>query len=559
MGYKKQSGRLGESTAASYKPVTIPASIGGINGISSLSAMPASDAIYMFNLVPVEFGIRLRKGYREWATGCGTEDVRTILNYESNLDQTGDKLWAVTKEGIWDVTTFGETSPTQDVVFSDNTDPAGYGVKCEFTNDESGHYMFYADGKNGLHQYTDATGLWTIPAGGTAPGEWSYDIPGGAIDQPFPVDDIVFVMQHKQRIWVILENDDDAWYLPVTAIAGKLKRFIFGSKFPRGGRLMGLWTWTVDGGAGLNDYLMGIGKAGDVVMYSGGDPELVETTAADPWVGVGSWYVGDMPASRRVVSQHGAEMYILSSFGLTSVRDLLGGIVASDIATSAASKIARYLREDVNSALERYDWELSLHPADGFLQIILPEPSNTPYTQYVQNLTTQAWGMWENVPMLCAETWNAEYIMGSKAGVVLLYEGGYDGRTLAGDAGNPVEFRTLSSFQGYDAHGLNKRAGFARAIAVTSGAVTWNVQAVYDYQIDALVTQPGAVPANAGSLWDSAIWNTDVWGYGALSTTQLSIGTMGMGRTIAIACRGSATDRFTLAAWDLSFTQGGFL
>lgn len=558
--YKKKPGRLGASDASSYQPVTIPASVGGINGLSALSAMPQEDAIYMFNLVPSEFGIRLRKGYREWATGCGTGDVRTILNYESNQSgAVNDKMWAVTNEGIWDVTTFGETTPTQDVTFTDTDDPAGYGVKAEFTNDEGGHYMFYADGKNGLHQYTDSGGLWSVPVGGTAAGEWSYDIPGGAADQPFPVADIAFVMLHKQRIWVVLENDDDAWYLPVAAIAGKLKKFGFGAKFPRGGRLMGLWSWTVDGGDGVNDFLIAIGRAGDVLMYSGGDPELTDTTSADPWVGVGSWYVGDMPASRRSVIQHGSEMFILSSFGLTSVRDLLGGIAAEDLVTSAAGKVARYLRADIATALDRYDWQLTIHPGDGFMQIITPEPTNTPYLQYVQNLSTKAWGMWEAVPMICGETWNGEYFMGGKAGVMLAYDGGFDGRTLAGDPGNPVKFRTLSSFQGYGAASQNKRAGFARAIAVTSAAVSWNVEAVYDYQIDTPIAEPSETPQATGSLWNAAIWSVDTWSFGALDTTELSIGTMGLGRTVAVACRGSSTDRFTLVSWDLAFTQGGFL
>ena len=89
-------------------------------------AMPPQDCIATFNLMPVELGLRLRKGYREWATGAGTADVRTMLNFKSDSsDPTKDRLWAVTNEGIYDVTTFNTTSPTKDVTFLVATDPAG--------------------------------------------------------------------------------------------------------------------------------------------------------------------------------------------------------------------------------------------------------------------------------------------------------------------------------------------------------------------------------------------------------------------------------------------------
>jgi len=541
------------------KNYTVPSSVGGINSVNALNAMSPTDCIYTYNLMPVEYGLELRKGYREWANGCGTFDVRTILNYESN--KTGvenDRLWAVTAEGIWDVTNFGETNPTQEVVFANTTEPAGWGVKCEFTNDAGRHYMFYADGQNGLWQFSDDTDIWEQPVGGLGPTEWSWDPPGGGVDQPFPVEDIAFVMLHKLRIWVILEDQDDGWYLPVGAIAGKLERFIFGSKMPRGGRLMGLWNWTVDGGNGVDDLLIAIGRAGDVIVYQGEDPEITgaSDSIAQPWAQVGSWYIGDLTASRRPVIEYGADMYVLSSFGLTNLPNLFRGAAGTAIVGSPSAKITRFLRQDVKEGISGHGWSLTIHPADGFLQIITPEPGNTPYIQYGQNLTTKGWGLWEGVPILCGEEWNGEYFMGGKTGVVWIYDGTLDGTLLDGTQGEAITFRTLTSFQVYgESHAHFKRAGFIRTVGVTSGTLTFNVQAVYDYDITATIDPPVSTPVAQGSLWNSSVWNVDLWA-GGLTGGSLPTGVSGMGRAIAVAINGAATARINMVAWDITVTEG---
>ena len=109
--------QLSAPTVNSY---TFPASVGGINTASSLMMMPPEDAIYAYNLMPSEYGMRLRKGYREWAINCVVDstlnnDVKTILPFESNSRNLSfNRLFAVTSEGIWDVTNSGEFSyPTK--------------------------------------------------------------------------------------------------------------------------------------------------------------------------------------------------------------------------------------------------------------------------------------------------------------------------------------------------------------------------------------------------------------------------------------------------------------
>ena len=453
----KTLGRYGRATPPTVQPYTFPASVGGVNAVDSLMMMPPQDCIYAYNLMPSEYGQRLRKGYREWATGCIEDpqraenvDVRTIIPFESNIqDAANDRLFAVTAEGIWDVTLFNTIAPNQEVDLADGwaqtSDPAGYGVWCEFTGDAAGdglrgHYLFYADGLNGIWQYEEALDAWSRPPSGVAATDWFF-IDETDTTVAFPVDNVAFVMVHKLRIWVILENEDDAWYLPVASVTGELKRFTFGSKMPHGGNLVGLWNWTVDGGNGVDDMLVAISRGGDVMVYQGEDPEITpEATQANPWTSRGAWFVGEVPNSRRIVADYGPDLYVLSTYGVTSLNDLLRG--APLTGQTPSKKVNRFLRRDVENGKDSSAWQLVVHPGDGFLQIVTPKPAQTPYVQYNQNLQTAAWGFWESVPIFGADTWNGDYFMAGPNGIVYINDGTLDGTELAKtnhwDGSNPV-------------------------------------------------------------------------------------------------------------------------
>tara|TARA_R110002167_G_scaffold6412_3_gene29670 strand:- start:2518 stop:4920 length:2403 start_codon:yes stop_codon:yes gene_type:complete len=425
---------------------TFPASVGGINAASSLLMMPPEDAIYIYNLMPSEYGMRLRKGYREWAINCVSDntlnnDVKTILPFESNSRNLAfNRLFAVTSEGIWNVTNSGELNPTLAIAnaWTLNDDPAGYGVSCEFTNDANQHYMFYADGLNGLWQYVQNTSQWTQPVSGTGDTEWYTSTgPNPGDRTPFPVNDIVFVMVFKQRIWVILEDDSDAYYLPIASISGQLTKFVFGAKMPHGGNLQGLYNWTLDSGIGVDDMLVAISRGGDVIIYQGADPEAAAPDV--PFGARGIFFIGETPASRRIAVDYGPDLYILSTYGLVSLNTLLRGEFITG--QSPSKKISRFLREDVESGKNSSAWQIVVNPSDGFLQIITPASGSDSYLQYNMNTETQGWGFWEGVPILGANSFSGEYYMGGENGVVYIYDGAVDGVTLPGSnifQNNPV-------------------------------------------------------------------------------------------------------------------------
>jgi hypothetical protein len=199
--------------------VQLPAPMGGINSISAASAMPATDALRMWNLFPSELGLRVRMGEREWLTGLtGSADnyVRTTIGYSGSTADK-DRLFVTTSTGIWNVTTSREkwTSSTAYVVgdivlngahvyicdtngtsgssggptgtgtnisdgttrwdyvstarvidFATTTGDAGRGVSHAFVT-SGGHFLLYCDEVNGLYIYTESTDTWAAAVSGT--------------------------------------------------------------------------------------------------------------------------------------------------------------------------------------------------------------------------------------------------------------------------------------------------------------------------------------------------------------------------------------------------------
>lgn len=534
--------RIGAPDQQTSEVFSRPACTGGVNALSPLMGMPETDCIYTFNMMPVEYGMRLRKGYTEWAINA-TGDVRTVVPYES-ANSGQDRLWGATENGLYNITAEGETAPALDLAFPTQNDAAGFCVHVEWVTDANVKYLFLADETNGLYQYTEGVG-WARPTG------WTYNPDGTSAGTAVPYADVVFITVHKQRLWFILRNGTAAFYSAPAAISGDFTRFTFGAKMTRGGDLRGLYTWSIDGGDGIDDYMLAIGRGGDLLVYRGYDPASAAT-----WELTGAWFIGETPESRKLVSEYGSEIYILSVFGLTNLRDLLQGADAADLRQSPSAKVNRFLRADVQMTKARYGWAIEDNQADGFMQVIPPKPTSGEYYHYNQNLNTRAWGFWESVPAICAQSWNGDYFLGAADGVVYVYDGEYDGATIAGDTGAPVNFRLLTSFAPLGPHATNTAVGFLRALGILTNAVAVNMQPVYDYAVDASLLAPGPVADAGVSLWDVAKWDENLW-VGGPTAGSLPVSTLGQGRVAAIAMSGNAADRINILGWDGIYEKGG--
>ena len=526
-----------------------PAPAGGIDVRQAIGNEALDTCVYTYNLVPFEFGMRVRKGYREWQKDLTvglSQGVNTVMPYQgSPQDNSADRLFAVTNEGIWDVTA-DEGTPSLEYTFNTVDPDAGFGTFIQYVADSGANLLFYADNVNGVFQYSPDTGLWTIPA-----------ITG--VD----VTNLDSVVSHKQRIWFTERGSTTAWYLSVGAIAGAATPFFFGSKFQHGGALAGLFNWTVDGGEGVDDYLVAVSRSGDVLPYKGTDP------TGEDWEIRGTYYIGEIPNAANFGTEQGGELFLLSVYGVISMSDLLSGVdttatLINAEGTSTSLKIAGLLRQDMQVKLTQRGWGISNLPSEGGLLISTPFENNEQPIQYYFNVATQGWGLWRDVPIVSFSAGINSVIIGTKDNRVCIMDVAVDNKLIdpvnPATNGDDIQFSILTAFSSLGAEGVYKRVKILRPDFLAREAPDYSIQARYDYDIaEAANFQLVAPPSVTSGVWDLSSWDAAYWG-GSVDAAFSSVGgAWGSGRYVAIAMIGKTRTDTRLAGWDLVFDSGGVM
>lgn len=344
-------------------------------------------------------------------------------------------------------------------------------------------------------------------------------------------------------MWLALDSSDVGYYLPIGQKSGAATAFYFGGLFPHGGEIVGYWTWTRDGGEGIDDYFIIVGRGGDLLAYQGADP-----SAASTWALKGNWYLGHIPAGRRISVDYGGELFVLSSFGLLTLSALFRGVDVSDFRVNPTAKITPQIRERMQAELDSARWEVNSYPQEGLIVINSPvrPGSSDKYLQYVFNVTTQAWSMWRDLNMVTCNNWNEQFFFTDDTGILWTLTEGQDNRLVADtDASEvvPIDFSVLGSFQRYGFTG-SLIGEFLRPVFTGISNVDYNARFVYDYEVDEIFGAVlGAVVEE--TKWDTGLWDTAVWSSSTAVRSSVEGGS-GLGRTAAIAIRGLAYFRTNL-------------
>jgi hypothetical protein len=559
--------------------------------------MPATDAFVLFNMIAAEYGLRTRLGSREWCTGltgAGDDYVRTVLPFTgSAANGAQNKIFAVTSSGIWDVTT-SSASPSSVLSFGITSGRAGHGVSTVHVT-AGGHFLLYADEANGLHVYSESSGAWAaiVPTAtviwaaltayvagdyrlndsgktyvcttsGTSAGSggptgtgtgiadgsavWSYV--AGVVSGVDPAT-FAFVMVFKGRVWAIPQNTADLWYSAAGSIYGAYTKFTLSTKLKAGGPLIGAWSWTYDGGSGLDDSLVAVSKGGDVVIYQGTDPASASTFGI-----TGVWNVGDLPEGRELATDYGGELLLLTRTGILPLSKLVRGGSASP-GEYATAKISNLFNAAMLSKATTAGWTMRLHPEENALMVTVPEAEGTATTQLMMSLSTQGWSRYRDLPIYSSGVFGGQMYFGTVDGKVCINDGYVDGRPLSDPTEyTPVHYSGIGAFLNLG-NGRQKQVQIIRPYFMgQSTAPSFEVAAKYDFDINELA--PVSPVAGSGSVWDSAVWDTATWG-GDYSASNAVRGATGMGVNVAMAWRGVAVDRTILIRFDVGFTQGGML
>lgn len=534
------------------RTVHLAAPIGGINRVDAASAMPATDAVFLYNMVAAEYGLRSRLGFHEWVTGLtGTLDntVRTIIAFKgSKFNGSTDKMFACTDKGIWDVSTSTQTptAPAGVTVFGTVNSDSGWGSFVTAVDANGNHNLLYCDEANGYFVYREATADWVKPT------------QGAGASQVNGVDPATFVHVciFKSRIWFTAKDSTKAWYLGAyasPAIYGAATAFDFGVHFRAGGDLKGLFNWTVDGGSGIDNRLVAISGGGDIAIYAGIDPSL-----ASGWGLVGTWFAGGLPFGRRIANDYGGDLLILTTLGIIPLSKLVIGNPIVDHTTYATTKIANLFNAAMYSASSLKGWSMRMHPQDNTLIVTIPTAAGAATTQLAMSLANRSWSQYRGLNMLCNEVWSGQMYFGTTDGRVCRHTDYVDGVLLSNvNAYTPIDCSVLTSFQNMGTPQIKKVAMVRPKMLATGTQPTVACQAKYNYDLTE-IGSPSGNPAATGAVWDTAVWDTGIW-QGDYSTSQTSLGSTGMGFDVAIAARFSAVSRTVLAGFDIVFETGGYL
>ena len=506
---------------------------------------PAS-AIWLYNMVAAEFGCRVRAGSRDFATHIpdtlGTlGQVRTVLYFNSVISGgVDDRIFACTDIGVFDITGGGDGGAgwVPVLTWPNQGNNAGWVASLNYTNVAGDHYLLIADEDNGYYIYDGA--VW---AAGT--------FTGGGSTPPDPAD-LAHISEWNGRIWFVEKNTARAWFLDPLALTGDITPLDAGSRFKDGGHLVQTTTWTLDDGAGMDDKFVMISSAGDVLVWQGVDP----TVATDLTL-VGRWQVGSVPEGRRVMSDWGGDVLILSTAGAITVSALLTGTSALNRDKYLSKNISQYIRQEMEKTLEDYGWAAQLVPREGIAIISVPQASNTAPIQFVLDTATQSWSMFRDLDMVSMVRYGSDFIFGTSAGKVQFLEGTLDNIGLDGVSGTAITFSMLTHYSGLGQAAQWKRPQFIRPYWIGAQQPVFNIQIRFDFDVEELRVAPAYLPKDL-SQWDSAIWDADVWEGTAQSYLE-TIGVGGMGRHMAIAIRGNATNDLSYVGADVMYDTGGIL
>jgi hypothetical protein len=423
--------------------------------------------------------------------------------------------------------------------FADSSGRAGHGV-THVQVTAGGHFLLYWDEVNGLHVYTESTGLWAAPAEGVGATEISGVNPANLVAGTVWKGFIVHIERDSARVW----------FSDAGSIYGAASPLDTAFKLKAGGNLVCAGTWTYDAGAGMDDALVFVSRGGDVLVYQGTDPSSADTFAMQ-----GAWQAGTMPAGRELLTDLGGEMLVVTRMGLLPMSKLVvGGAIKSEQYQTA--DIGPLFNEAMLAKASIPGWTMRLHPEENALMVTVPTQEGQPTTQLVMSLATKGWARYRDLDMYSSGVFDGKMYFGTVDGTVCINDGYVDGRPLyEPESYEPVQYSMIGAFQGLG-NGRQKQIQIIRPYFMDRSPATFDVGARYDFDISELETVTDAT--GTASAWDSGLWDSAVWGGDYTPESQVR-GACGMGVHAAIALRGEASDRTILTGFDVGFTQGGLL
>lgn len=507
-----------------------------------------SEAVFLYNLIPGEYGCRVRPGSREFATNVLDQtaaggEVRSLLFYTAQ-DGT-EEVYAATDDGIYDITGGGAGAHTRSLEWGTKDATSGWVESINFMSDASTHNLLVFDETNGYYVYNGST--WSRPSGLAAPP-----------DDPDPAD-LVQGVEWQNRMWFVERDTGIAWFCDTAgAFQGTMTPLNMGNRFSGGGHLKALGVWSFDAGDGMDDKLVAVSSTGDILVWELGG-SYNPASASDLRL-VGRWYAGDMPAGRRVLTEWGGDLLVLTSTGIVPMSALTTGANTINAESYLTRDVSRYYRTFMADRRSLYGWSMRIDPRNALAVVTIPDSAadtTNVKQQFVLNTQTGGWCMFRDLEMVSAAASAGQLWFGTTDGRVLRLNATVDDIDLAGTSSQAITFSMLTHYSHLGSPANWKRAQFIRPSWIGESVPFYAVEVRYDFDL-AEVISLGPYVGPGGGSWDSAVWDDATWG-GDRQGYMSTVGLLGMGRHVAIALRGETASELALVGFDLMLDQGGML
>lgn len=499
-----------------------PAPVGGLNDRDSLATMPPQDAVVLENWWPYPSQVMVRKGSVNWFTPYAAA-TETIVEYAPVGG--GNKLFAASGTSIYDITSQGSST----AVVTGQSNARWQDISI--TN-AGGSFLYLFNGVDKPQLYDGTT--WQAVDNASVP----FAITG------VTTTNLVQACLWKNRIVMAERNTLKAWYLPVQSVGGAASALDIGAVAQRGGSIVGVYNWTIDGGAGVDDQLVFLTSNGEVIVYQGTDPASAATFAL-----VGVYYIG-RPIGRRCACKFRGDILIICEEGVFPLSQALQSS-SVDRRVAITDKIQNSISIAAQLYKANFGWQLEVFQDQNMLILNIPAGNGMNY-QFAQNTITGAWtkftgwnaSAWKN-------TFSAGLLYGDSTTVKKAWVADVDvDQQIVADG--------LSSFQYFQAQTYGKLFTMVRPYLTTNGSPS----ILYSLNINQVLSEPTgslSYTAPTGMVWGDMYWGSMFWGGGLTPITNWhTVGAFATSAGIRLKVQGNGSE-VNWSSTDYVYKAGGLL
>lgn len=482
----------------------IPAPIGGLNSRDALAAMPPGDASVLTNLFPYADRVETRPGIALLSTN-------TLIQSDVTEGFTALASWSggAAAPTLFGIYTWGDIAvafPKQVRIYLVNQSSGALttsrNIVTPGSGDTAAHGEWTQFGSGSGTQYLIITA--TIRSGGV--NTFSPQAYDGSSWSTLSItgvgSDTLGTHSHQNRLWFYCDPAKplSAYYLPTGAVSGTVSEFNIAPFATKGGAIIAMRTWTVDGGTGgTDDLAVFFTTMGQAIVYRGTDPASLSTwslvgvfdlgipAAYNPNGFVGK--ISDAYTQARLrdsfAMKYGADLLFLMQTGLTSASRVLQGTEeGADYTLSAKirSLITQASKDWITLSTNNSDIPaMKMCYAPALRQFLISVPTANPSNRlinadvYAMNAETGAWAKftgWSVGDMICIGS--TVYITD---GHLKIYK--YDG-TATSDAGTAITFEGRTAYNYFNSP-ENKHVTMAQPMLRATGNFSMTAQVDSDF------------------------------------------------------------------------------